>query len=53
MLPPGDWDKENLIGMSQIIKLKQKKRLRAGELAKEKEKATSESAVKKESEIIG
>ena len=53
VLPPGDWDKENLIGMGQIIKLKQKKRMRAEALAKEKEKAASESALRKEAEISG
>jgi hypothetical protein len=28
VLPPGDWDRENQIGLNQILKLKQKKRLR-------------------------
>jgi hypothetical protein len=28
VLPPGDWNSENLIGMGQIMQLKKKKRAR-------------------------
>ncbi len=57
VLPPGDWDKKNLLSMSEIHELKRKKRLRLAAMEKLKqEKAISkridELEVKKKSVVI-
>jgi hypothetical protein len=45
-LPPGDWDRENMIGISHILKLKQKKRERIQVLERmQKEKEEEDKAL--------
>jgi hypothetical protein len=44
VLPPGDWDKKNLLSMADIMELKRKKRLRLAameRLRKEDEEKSS------------
>ena len=44
VLPPGDWDKKNLLSMADIMELKRKKRLRLAameKLRKEQEEKSS------------
>ena len=46
VLPPGDWDKKNLLSMSEIHELKRKKRLRLAAMEKLKlEKAISKRII--------
>ena len=56
VLPPGDWDRENMIGINHILKLKQKKRERLEILERiRKEKEDEEKAMllpAKEKEIV-
>ena len=48
VLPPGDWDKKNLLSMSDIMELKRKKRIRLAAMEKlKKEKSKSEKILKK------
>ena len=50
MLPPGDWDKKNLLSMSDIMELKRKKRMRLAameKLKKEKDKLKEKVAPKR------
>ncbi len=48
MLPPGDWDKKNLLSMSDIMELKRKKRMRLAAMEKmKKDKDKAEKAFKK------
>ena len=54
VLPPGDWDKKNLLSMSDIMELKRKKRMRLAAMEKlkkekeEKEKVKEKAAKKPE-----
>ncbi len=48
MLPPGDWDKKNLLSMSDIMELKRKKRMRLAAMEKmKKDKEKAGKALKK------
>ena len=50
VLPPGDWDKKNLLSMSDIMELKRKKRMRLAameKLKKEKDKLKEKVAPKR------
>ena len=49
VLPPGDWDKKNLLSMSEIQELKRKKRIRMETM--EKLKSLKSLGKKKESEM--
>jgi len=49
VLPPGDWDKKNLLSMSEIQELKRKKRIRMETM--EKLKKMGKMGKKKDSEI--
>ena len=49
VLPPGDWDKKNLLSMSEIQELKRKKRIRMETM--EKLKSLKSMGKKKEAEV--
>ena len=49
VLPPGDWDRKNLLSMADIMELKRKKRIRLAAIAKMKK----ENAEQKASDEVG
>ena len=51
VLPPGDWDRENQIGLKEILKLKQKKRLRLEVVERMKKEREEEERAKLVEEI--
>ena len=46
VLPPGDWDRENQIGIKEILKLKEKKRQRLEAMEKLKREKDEEERMK-------
>ena len=46
VLPPGDWDRENQIGIKEILKLKEKKRQRLEAMEKLKRERDEEERMK-------
>jgi hypothetical protein len=52
VLPPGDWNKKNLLSMSDIMELKRKKRIRLAAMEKlQKDKDKAEKAAKKAEQV--
>ena len=44
VLPPGDWDRKNLLSMADIMELKRKKRIRLAAIEKMKKEKTEQKA---------
>ena len=45
VLPPGDWDKKNLLSMADIMELKRKKRLRLAAIEKLREEQEEKNSL--------
>ena len=52
MLPPGDWDRKNLLSMADIMELKRKKRIRLAAIEKMKKEKAEQKASAEVSEHL-